>query len=311
MADDVRIATGLRHHRKTKRLRRALGAEGCWSLVCLFLWAGEQRWSGDLSGLTDDDIEDEADWRGEPGALVAALIELRFLTGSSGHRKIHEWEEHNPYAAAKGARIAKGKAAVNARWERERQRREQEAAKASIGAGDDTPSIPPASYEDTATTGEKYPPAPAPAPAPAPSLPTGESIATPAAPPQGGGIALVGAFEGHENPQVPAYIGKARKAAIELSKLGHPGTAANEGLLAYFREGGSVEHIMDCARQPGSDGKHIGYLAAFARRELHAVAPPVADGSHPSRNPQTAQGAGARAADSIKRTVERHGLDID
>ena len=59
------------------------------------------------------------------------------------------------------------------------------------------------------------------------------------------------------------------------------------------------------------DGKHIGYLAAFARRELHAVAPPVADGSHPSRNPQTAQGAGARAADSIKRTVERHGLDVD
>lgn len=116
MSDDVRLATGLRSHRKTKRLKRLAGKAGCWSLVCLFMWAGEERWTGDLAGLSDADIEEEADWDGEPGALIAALLEVKFLVGPEGKRRIHDWHEHNPYAAGKGERIANGRKGANARW---------------------------------------------------------------------------------------------------------------------------------------------------------------------------------------------------
>jgi hypothetical protein len=85
-------------------------------LVCLFLWVGEERWTGDLSGLSDDDLEEEADWDGERGALVAALIEVGFIDGSPMARSIHDWAEHNPYASGKGQRIEKAKEAANARW---------------------------------------------------------------------------------------------------------------------------------------------------------------------------------------------------
>lgn len=155
MADDVRIATGLRNHRKTKRLRRLLGADACWSLVCLFLWAGEERWTGDLSGLTDADIEEEAGWEGEPGALVAALVEVGFVSGDAGRRAIHDWQEHNPYAASKGSRIARGKKGAAARWSK---------------ADGDASSMQQACSEHATSNAsginKQCPPAPAPAPTP-------------------------------------------------------------------------------------------------------------------------------------------------
>lgn len=146
MTDDVRISVGLRRHRKTKRLKKLLGADGCWALVCLFLWAGEERWTGDLSGLTDDDIETEADWDGDPGAFVAALTEVGFLVGEARARSIHDWQEHNPYASTKGQRIEKGKRAANARWSK------------------DAPSMPEACNEHAGTKPKQCPPAPAPTP---------------------------------------------------------------------------------------------------------------------------------------------------
>lgn len=144
MTDDVRISVGLRRHRKTKRLKKLLGADGCWALVCLFLWAGEDRWTGDLSGLTDDDIETEADWDGEPGAFVTALVDVGFLIGEAGSRAIKDWQEHNPYAATKGQRIEKGKRAAAARWSK------------------DAPSMPGACPEHAGTKPKQCPPAPAP-----------------------------------------------------------------------------------------------------------------------------------------------------
>ena len=146
MTDDVRISVGLRRHRKTKRLKKLLGADGCWALVCLFLWAGEERWTGDLAGLTDDDIETEADWDGEPGAFVTALVEVKFLVGNAGERSINDWMEHNPYASTKGQRIEKGKRAAAARWSK------------------DAPSMPDACHEHAGTKPEQCPPAPAPTP---------------------------------------------------------------------------------------------------------------------------------------------------
>lgn len=99
MPSDARLNTGLAGHHKTKKLMRRLGPAGPWGLVCLFLWAAANRTDGDLAGMSAEDIELAADWTGEPDALVIALREVGFLDGEAGSLKIHDWAEHNPWAA--------------------------------------------------------------------------------------------------------------------------------------------------------------------------------------------------------------------
>jgi hypothetical protein len=120
MADDARISTALPRHPKTIKLARRLGTEGCWSLVCLFLWVADNRPDGDLQKMTSEDIEIAAGWNGEPGSFVSVLAAVRFLDGGAGDYKIHDWAQHNPWAAGRPGRIAAAKLAANSRWERKR-----------------------------------------------------------------------------------------------------------------------------------------------------------------------------------------------
>jgi hypothetical protein len=107
---DARVSVTLAEHPKTKKLIRRHGQAAAWNLVRLFLHAAANRPDGDLSGMDDDDIEIAADWLGDPGAFVAALIEVRFLDGEAGSYCIHDWNEHNPWAAQSDMR------ADRARW---------------------------------------------------------------------------------------------------------------------------------------------------------------------------------------------------
>lgn len=95
---DARILTTLPSHPKTKRLIRRLGGDGAWRLVCLILWARDNRPNGDLHGMTDEDIELATDWSGSPGALIDALVQCGFLDGAEGERRVHDWAEHQPWA---------------------------------------------------------------------------------------------------------------------------------------------------------------------------------------------------------------------
>jgi hypothetical protein len=117
MADDARISTAFPRHPKTVKLQRRLGAAGCWSLVCLFLWVADNRPDGDLSGMSDEDLEIAAGWSGDQNSFVATLCEVGFLDGRDSERSIHDWVEHNPWAAKRGERVAKAKKAAAARWE--------------------------------------------------------------------------------------------------------------------------------------------------------------------------------------------------
>ena len=110
MALDARIAVGFPTHPKTKKLIRRIGVGGAWSLVCLFLWASVNRSDGDLTGMSDEDIELAAEWVGDDGALVAALVSVRYLDGAEDNRSIHDWVDHNPWAAGSDMRSAR------ARW---------------------------------------------------------------------------------------------------------------------------------------------------------------------------------------------------
>jgi hypothetical protein len=116
VADDARISTALPRHPKTVKLQRRLGAPGCWSLLCLFLWVAENRPTGDLEGMSVEDIEIAANWPGDPGDFVRTLAEVRFLDGQEGAYKIHDWAEHNPWAATRPQRTEAAKKAAAARW---------------------------------------------------------------------------------------------------------------------------------------------------------------------------------------------------
>lgn len=107
---DARINVGLPAHPKTKKLIKRLGTDSAWRLICLFLWAAQNRPDGDLAGLADEDIELAIDWSGEDGAFVAALVAVGYLDGDEGSYQLHDWKEHNPWANGSGARSEK------ARW---------------------------------------------------------------------------------------------------------------------------------------------------------------------------------------------------
>jgi hypothetical protein len=110
MTVDARINVELRSHPKTKKLRRLLGAEGVLSLIWLIAWTAANHPDGDLAGMTGEDIELAIDWPGDPGALITALTAVRFLDGEEGSFRMHDWDEHNPWAAGSPAR------ALKARW---------------------------------------------------------------------------------------------------------------------------------------------------------------------------------------------------
>lgn len=110
MSGDARISTGLPSHPKTLKLIRRLGTGSAWNLVCLFLWAASNRSDGDFTGMSDEDLELAAQWGGDEGVFVAVLADIRFLDGEEGAYCVHDWAEHNPWAAGAISRSYK------ARW---------------------------------------------------------------------------------------------------------------------------------------------------------------------------------------------------
>jgi hypothetical protein len=120
MAHDARVSSALINHPKTKKLRRRLGPAACWSLVALFAYASEHHWDGNLSGMTDEDIAIAGDWDSDPQGFCQALHDVAFFDGDSGGYSIHDWADHQPYAAARGVRSESARKAVSKRWEYER-----------------------------------------------------------------------------------------------------------------------------------------------------------------------------------------------
>lgn len=109
MTHDARISIGLPAHPKTKKLIKRHGQAAAWSLVCLFLWAASNRPDGNLAGMSTEDIELASDWLGDDGAFVAALVDVKFLDQEPDGFVLHDWAEHNPWAAGSDMRSAKAK----------------------------------------------------------------------------------------------------------------------------------------------------------------------------------------------------------
>lgn len=114
-AKDCRIAVGFITHPKIVKLRRRLGADGVLSLIALWAWTAGNKPSGSLAGVSDEDLEICAAWPGAPGSLIAELTELRLLDGEEGERSIHDWQEHNSWAAGAEMRSQKARKAALAK----------------------------------------------------------------------------------------------------------------------------------------------------------------------------------------------------
>lgn len=167
MAVDARIAVGLPQHPKTKKLIKRLGQAAAWNLVCLFLWTAQNRSDGNLSGMSVEDIELAADWIGDEGAFVKALTEVKFLDEEGNGFVLHDWQEHNPWAAGADMRSAKARwnAAKRHHGSAEADRLVPEYA-AVRNATSNATSKPTAQDEHTACT------APSPSPSPIPTYPS-------------------------------------------------------------------------------------------------------------------------------------------
>lgn len=177
-AADARISTALPSHPKTKKLIRRLGPPGGWALVCLFLWVASNRSDGDLSGMTDEDIELAADWGGAEGALIAELAKVRFLDGEAGTREIHDWAEHNPWAA--GAKMRSQKAQWNAAKrhhgvaEANRLVPEYAALRDAASIAGSTSAAGEDGAEGMRSAEDSIAPSPSPSPSPIPTSPDGD-----------------------------------------------------------------------------------------------------------------------------------------
>lgn len=68
--------------------------------------------------MTDEDIEIAAGWTGELGEFTRTLCEVRFLDGAEDSRVVHDWAEHNPWAATRDKRVAAARTAAVERWRR-------------------------------------------------------------------------------------------------------------------------------------------------------------------------------------------------
>jgi hypothetical protein len=115
MPDDVRFYSTFVGHPKTRKLYRRLGAEGCWALVKLLIWTGENRPDGSLAGLADEDLELAVDWPGET-PLVPVLCEVGFLDGQPSNYQVHDWNVYQPFAAGRPERIRIAREAAHKRW---------------------------------------------------------------------------------------------------------------------------------------------------------------------------------------------------
>jgi hypothetical protein len=114
---DFRIDVGFFTHAKTKRLKRALGLEGVYSLLQLWAYAAQNE-HGPEKIYSADDIELAVDWSGELGSFVSTLELVGFLDVATGGYSIHEWEVHNGYAANAAKRSEAGRNAAKARWQK-------------------------------------------------------------------------------------------------------------------------------------------------------------------------------------------------
>ena len=113
MNTDYRMKIGFAKNRKTRRLAKRAGVDGILGLHALFEYTALNRPTGDLSGLTDEKITDICEY--DDGNFAEILRETGWLDGEAGACVVHEWAEHQPFAAAAQMRSERARKGGEAR----------------------------------------------------------------------------------------------------------------------------------------------------------------------------------------------------
>lgn len=190
MNTDIRVATTFRGHRKRRKLDLRLGTASAGFIVDLWIGAAESRPDGVLAGWDESDIALEAGWTGDPGEFVRALVETGWLDHQEdGAYALHDWIEHNGYAAAAADRSGKGLFSNLKRWHPDLAAElaaqgvssitKEEYARITTGRKPNPSPIPDRIGTESDPIPKGNPPAPAPAPAPIPSPTSKDSSSVP------------------------------------------------------------------------------------------------------------------------------------
>ncbi len=124
MNTDFRLSVGIFEHPKVQKLGRRLGDGGVLSYIKLLRFVAQNRPDGSLHGMDSDDIAIAGGYNGD-GDFAGTLLAVRLLDGAEGSYQIHDWTEHNPFAAGAAQRSAAASNAANARWAKLRNAEEQ------------------------------------------------------------------------------------------------------------------------------------------------------------------------------------------
>ena len=116
MNTDIRVSVSFPSHPKTVKLTKKLGPQGPLSFIYLLIFAGQNKPTGRLEGMDEEDIAIAAQWPKDPKTFVDALVSVKYLERENRTLIIHDWKDHNPYAVHSPQRIEKAKKAAQARW---------------------------------------------------------------------------------------------------------------------------------------------------------------------------------------------------
>lgn len=136
MSPWIQVYANLPSHRKTCKLRDALGLKNNYEavglLVCLWSWMAVNAPSGSLSGFSPRDVADAAGYKKSPARFMEALSASGFFDESeSGDLAAHDWDEH--------AGLLQDILEEQKRKTRDRVRKHREKKKASAKAPDEKP----------------------------------------------------------------------------------------------------------------------------------------------------------------------------
>ena len=115
MNSDIRVKITFLNNIKVEKLIAKWGRGAGHALVVLWLYAATNNPDG-VFNLSKEDMAMIVKWDND---FIDSLVDLNFLEEIEGGYMIHEWEEHNTYAANSETRVEKAKKAANTRWHKE------------------------------------------------------------------------------------------------------------------------------------------------------------------------------------------------
>jgi len=110
----VRVFCNFYTHRKTMRLKAAIGDAAYWVPPRLWSYAADNQPDGDFSGYSATEMAMLIGYQGDADGMLQALTSSGFLNSDL---KIHDWAERNSYHQTFSDRA---KRAADARWQKER-----------------------------------------------------------------------------------------------------------------------------------------------------------------------------------------------